>query len=148
MAQATAISFAALKVYLEDPANPGVYVAPCGLNQRSFQRSKNLSEIDIPDCDNEDAPAEVGREVRSLSWSISGEGVLASESVATWDKMYADANSWNVKIEQVFPAPTGTITYTGKAHLESLGDGANRGEKCTRSVSLQSDGALTRSPSA
>lgn len=148
MAQATTISFAKLKVYLEDPASPGVYTAPCGLNQRSFSRSKNLTEVDVPDCDDEDKPAEVGREVRSLTWSVSGEGVLASESVATWDKMYADADSWNVKIEEVLPAPTGTITYTGKAHLESLEHGANRGEKCTISISLQSDGALTRSPSA
>ena len=148
MAQATAISFAKLKVYLEDPADPGVYVAPCGFNQRSFTRNKNLSEVDIPDCDDEDAPAEVGREVRSLTWSITGQGVLTAESVAIWDKFYASATSWNVKIEQVFPAPTGTIVYTGAAHLESMEDGANRGEKCTRNVSLQSDGALTRTPSA
>ena len=148
MAQATTISFAKLKVYLEDPATPGVYVAPCGFNQRSFTRSKNLSEIDVPDCDNEDLPAEVGREVRSLSWTVSGQGVVAGEAVGTWDKMFADADSWNVKIEEVFPAPTGTITYTGKAHLESLEHGANRGDKCTISVSLQSDGALTRSPAA
>lgn len=148
MAQATTVSFAKLKVYLEDPAAPGVYTAPCGFNQRTFSRSKNLSDVDVPDCDDEDLPAEVGREVRSLTWSVSGEGVLAGESVAMWDKFYASSDSWNVKIEEVFPAPTGTITYTGKAHLESLEHGANRGDKCTNSVSLQSDGALTRSPSA
>lgn len=145
MAQATVISYSKFRIKIGNGASPEVFTAPCGLNARSLNQTKNMSEIDIPDCTDEDAPAAVAREVRSTDWSISGEGVLAAEAYDTWQSAWDTINSVNVMIEEEFPSsPPGLITYLGRAHLSTFNKGANRGEKVTVNVELVADGALTR----
>lgn len=144
MAKATVISYSMFRIKLGDGNSPEVFSAPCGLNTRALNRLKNLSEIDIPDCTDEDAPAAVGREVRSTDWNISGEGVLAAESVSVWEDAFNTIESVNVLIEIEFPiSPPGTIRYLGAAHLATYNITGNRGEKVTAQIELQADGELT-----
>ncbi len=96
----------------------------------------------IPDCDDPDKVDWVGRDATSLSMAITGEGVLASESVDTWIEGFESIESIPAKIEWEFPAKT--ITWTGRVHIESMEVGANNGERATNNVSLQSDGVMTR----
>lgn len=140
MAEATTIKFSKLRVLLGDGESPETFSAPCGFNQRSLNRSKALTEIEVNDCDDEDEPAWVGREVQSLTWSVTGEGVLPQESVRMWEDFFSSANSRNVRIEMLYPSET--IFFEGKAHLQTYTVGANRGEKVTKTIDLQGDGAL------
>lgn len=146
MAQAITIAYSKFRILLGDGASPEVFTAPCGLNTRSLRRNKTTNEIDIPDCDDEDAPAWVGREVRSLDWSVTGEGVLAEQAVEAWEAFFDSTESRNVRIEMVFPSTAsgspGTITKEGRAHLTSFEVTGNRGEKVTVSIELSGDGAL------
>ncbi|RUM99035.1 hypothetical protein EET67_05195 [Pseudaminobacter arsenicus] len=142
MAQATTIKGGKIRVMLSDGGSPAVYAAPCGLTQRSLTLSKNLNEVTIPDCLDPDKVDWVGRDAASLSMSISGEGVLASESIEAWLDAGESIDSVDVKIEIEFPATT--YTYTGKMQVESLEVGANNGERATISVSMQSDGEMVR----
>lgn len=143
MAQATVISYAMFRIKLGDGNSPEVFTAPCGLNTRALNRLKNLNEVDIPDCTDEDAPASVGREVKSIDWNISGEGVLAAESVQVWEDAYNTIEPVHVLIEIEFPnSPPGTIRKIGYAHLSTFNITGNRGEKVTVSIELQGDGAL------
>lgn len=144
MAQATTLSYSKFRVLVGDGASPEVFTAPCGFNTRSLNRTKELSEIDIPDCDDEDSPAWVGREVKSLDWNVSGEGVLALEAVPTWEEFYDSTVSRNVRIEMEFPGTVGVIILQGRAHLSTYEIGGERGEKTTVSVELTGDGALAR----
>lgn len=146
MAQAVTLTFSKFRVLLGDGATPEIFDAPCGFNARALNQSKNLTEVDIPDCDNEDAPTWVGRDVRSMTWSVTGEGVLAADSVQDWEAFWASNTSKSVKIEMEFPAPTGLITKTGKAHLATYNVGANRGERATINVEMQGDGELVVAP--
>lgn len=146
MAVPTTIKFGKMRVYLGDGESPEVFAAPCGFTEKSFTRSKSLNETQIPDCDDPDAPVVVSRDVASIDWAVTGQGVMASEAVVTWDEFYNSASSRNVRIEFVWPAPLGTITYTGLAHLESFEIGATVGNRVTVNISLAADGALTRSP--
>lgn len=146
MAQPTTIKFSKLRVLLGDGGSPEAFGFPCGLTERSFSRSKSLNEVLIADCDDEDAPVVVARDVASIDWSVSGQGVLAAESVAMWDSFHNSTVSRNVKIEVVFPAPLGTITYSGSAHLESFEISGSVGNRVTCNITLQGDGAQTRSP--
>jgi predicted secreted protein len=98
--------------------------------------------VSIPDCDDPDKPITLGRDVESISSSVSGEGVLAAAAVETWLKAYESTESVPVKIEIEFS--TGTVTWTGFMHLESLEIGAEQGGRVTISVSMQSDGELVR----
>lgn len=146
MAPPTTIKSAKLKIELGDGGSPEVFTAPCGFTEKSFSRSKSLNEVTIPDCADPDAPAWTARDVASLSWSVSGQGVLAGEAVPTWDAFFASTSSRNVKITVEYPAPTGTIIYVGLAHLESFEVSAQVGNRVTVNVSLTSDGTLTRTP--
>ncbi|WP_113474457.1 phage tail tube protein [Brucella intermedia] len=142
MAQATTIKGGKIRVLLGNDADPIVYENPCGFTQRSITLTKNLEELNIPDCADPDKVDWVGRDATSLSMSISGEGVLASESVDTWLEAFESIDSVPVKVEWEFPAKT--ITWTGRMHMESMEVGANNGQRATNNVSLQSDGEMVR----
>ena len=142
MAQATTIKGGKIRVLLGSDADPIVYTAPCGFTQRSITLNKGLEEVNIPDCTDPDKVDWVGRDATSLSMSISGEGVLASESVDTWIEGFESIDSIPVKVEWEFPAKT--ITWTGRMHIESMEVGANNGQRASNNVSLQSDGEMVR----
>ena len=142
MAQASTIKGGKIRVLLGNDANPIVYSAPCGFTQRSITLNKGLEEVNIPDCADPDKVDWVGRDATSLSMGISGEGVLASESVDTWLEGFESIESIPVKVEWEFPAKT--ITWTGRMHIESMEVGANNGQRATNNVSLQSDGEMVR----
>ena len=142
MAKATTIKGGKFRVLIGNYANPIVYVAPCGFTQRSITINKALEEVNVPDCDDPDKVDWVGRDATSLSMSISGEGVLASESVDTWLDAVESIESVPVKVEWEFPAKT--ITWTGSMHLETVEAGAANAGRATLNVSLQSDGEMVR----
>lgn len=142
MAQATTIKGGKIRVLLGNDANPIVYSSPCGFTQRSITITKALEEVNVPDCEDPDKVDWVGRDATSLSMAISGEGVLASESVDAWLEGVESIESIPVKVEWEFPAKT--ITWTGRMHIESMEVGANNGQRATNNVSLQSDGEMVR----
>lgn len=137
----TTLKYGALVVYLEDTATPGTYIAPCGLTEKSFTLSKDASDIVVPDCDPllVDAPAWTGREVRSISWSVSGSGILAVEAIETWREFAESTVSRNVRVEITTAAGLGGGYYTGKAHLTSWEVSGSLGEKVQVSITLDSD---------
>ncbi|KAB2781264.1 phage tail tube protein [Brucella anthropi] len=142
MAQATTIKGGKIRVLLGNDADPIVYENPCGFTQRSITLTKNLEELNIPDCADPDKVDWVGRDATSLSMAVNGEGVLASESVDTWLDAFDSIDSVPAKVEWEFPAKT--ITWTGRMHVESMEVGANNGQRATNNVSLQSDGEMVR----
>ncbi|MGB3445738.1 MAG: phage tail tube protein [Xanthobacteraceae bacterium] len=141
MASATRIKGGKLRVLLET-ITPGTYAAPCGFTSKTLTLTKGLEEVNVPDCDDPDAVDWVGRDASSLSMSVSGEGVLAAQSVDTWLDAFHDVDSVGVKIEIEFPAKT--ITYTGRMHVESMEATAPNGQTVTSNISMQSDGEMAR----
>jgi len=145
MAQATRIKGGKVRVLLET-TTPGTYAALCGFTSKSVTFSKGLEEVQIPICEDPDAVSWLGRDATSLSMSISGEGVLASESVEAWLDAWESVDSVNAKVEIEFPATT--YTYTGALQVESLEMGAPNGRTVTNNVSMQSDGEMVRTSAA
>lgn len=125
-----------------NPEDPITYAAPCGFTSKSLTLTKGLEETQVPDCTDPDKVDWIGRDAVSLSMSVSGEGVLASESVETWLDAWENIDSIPAKIEIEFPAKT--ITWTGNLHVESFSAEAPNGRRVTSSVSLQSDGEMVR----
>ncbi|MBB3523082.1 phage tail tube protein [Rhizobium sp. BK456] len=142
MATPVTARFGKFRVLLGSGSGPIVYAAPCGFTSKSLSLTKSLSEVSLPDCDEPDAPIVLGRDVESISASVSGEGVLAAAAVTTWLDAYESTESIPVKIEIEFSS--GTVTWTGNMHVESLELGAEQGGRVTLNVSMQSDGALVR----
>lgn len=142
MAKAVTIKSSGVLVMLGSGSSPIVYAAPCGFTQRSITLTKNLEEVNIPDCDDPDAIDWIGRDATSLSMSVTGEGVAAEQSIEDWSDAMASVDSVPVRVELVFP--TKTITWTGNMHIESLEIGAANGGRATLNVSMQSDGEMVR----
>lgn len=142
MAPPVTARFGKFRVLLGDDASPIVYTSPCGFTSKSLTLTKELTDVNLPDCDDPDAVAWVGRDASSLSASVSGEGVMASQSVETWLDAFEDVESVPVKIEVEFPAKT--ITWTGRMHVSTFTAGAEQGGRVTANIEMQSDGELVR----
>lgn len=141
MALAKTIKFSDFVVLLGDGATPTeAFAAPCAFNNRALNRNKNLNENVIPDCDDEDEPSWIERDIVSMSWGISGDGIIDEGSVADWDDFFEQGTSKNVKV--ILSKSTGAVTYTGKAHLTTLNYAAGRGERLTFTVEMAGDGRL------
>ncbi len=145
MTLARTITFSKVRILLGDGGSPEEFDAPCGLTSRSLNRTKNLNEVNIPDCDDEDAPSWVGREVQSLSWGVTGDGVIAEQSIEMWEKFFDGIESKSVRLEMELPTQA-MLAYEGLAHLSTFTMGANRGEKATITIELAGDGALVPVP--
>jgi len=141
MAQPVTIKGGKVRVLL-DLLGSGTYTTPCGFTNRSVTFNKALNEFSIPDCLDPDAIDWLGRDAVSLSMAVSGEGVLASESVESWLDAFYSVDSIPAKVEIEFPAKT--ITFTGAMHVESMDVGANNGQRATANISMQSDGIMTK----
>jgi predicted secreted protein len=141
MAQPTTARPGKMRILLGNGATPEVFAAPCGLTTKGLTITQNLSEVSIPDCDDPDAAFWLARDTVSLSVGVSGDGVLAAESQATWIAAAYSTTSINAKIEIEFA--TGTRTFTGAFKVDSFGIGATQGERVSASVSMQSDGTIT-----
>lgn len=122
------------------PPAPTVYAAPCGFTSKSFTLAKNLQEIDIPDCDDPDAVAWIGRDAQNLSAAITGEGVAAAQSVGDWNAAWNSVESVPAKVEIEFS--TGTLVYTGMFQVDNLAFGAEQAGRVTLNVNMQSDGQI------
>lgn len=146
MAQPETARFGKFRVLLGTDDSPNEYEAPCGFTSKSLTLTKNLTEVNIPDCDDPDAVAWVGRDAESLSAAVSGEGVLASESVETWLDAWENVNSVPVQIEAEFPSKT--IVWEGRMHVATFTVSAEQGGRVRAQVEMQSDGELDRSVDA
>jgi len=125
---------------VKDPTGVVTYVAPCGLTTKNLQISKNLQEVDIPDCDDPDAPSWIARDVQNLSITISGDGVAAAESVPDWNAAAISTASVPMKVEIEFS--TGVKTFTGDFVVDQLTFGAEQGGRVTLAFNAQSDGQV------
>lgn len=142
MTQPSTTKFGKFRVMLGDGGSPEQFAAPCGFTSKSLTMTKNLNEVIIPDCDDPDAVSWVGRDAASLSMQVSGEGVLASESVETWLDAFESGDPVNVRVEIEFPAKT--IVWEGFMHIASLNPSAEQGGRVQLAVEMQSDGEMAR----
>lgn len=142
MARPTTIRFGRMLIKLATPATPAVFVAPCGFTSKSLALTKNLEEVNIPDCDNPDDPAWIGRDVSSLSAQVSGDGILAEESLSMWITAFQSTEPYPVEIELVL-AGTASFIWTGMMHVSNVTVAGEQGGRITISVEMQSDGELT-----
>lgn len=142
MAQAETIKFGEFLFKVEDPDAPNVFFAPCGITSRSLDFTKATNETNVPDCDNDDLASWLERDVVSLSSAISGTGVLDRNAHATWRKWAFATDSWRCRIETAGSLANGGGYYQGYYHLTKFSPKADRGQRVTMDVSLDSDGQV------
>lgn len=141
MAKPVTVRFGKFFVRLSDGSVPPAFVAPCGFTSKSFSRNKTLGEVNVPDCDDPDAPSWIERDVQSMSATISGEGVLAKSAVPIWEDALNSVESIECEVELEYPDGDSDF-YTGFFHLESFEITGAIGERVNVSVTMQSDGEI------
>lgn len=143
MGRPTTYSGSLVAIYLEG-STPGVFVKPCGLTQHQATFTKNMNEVDVPDCDDPDLPAWTEREVSALDFSANGSGVLAAEAVQTWWDAF---NSTEAILARVYIGKPDDIVnghyWEGQVHVSQFEVGGTRGERANASVSIVSHGEMT-----
>lgn len=143
MAKPTTYKGSLVAIYLEDPSSAGTFLKPCGLNQHSVQFTKNAQEVNVPDCDDPEAPQWVERDVESLDFSASGEGILAAESVEAWFDYFNQTDSILARIYVGSPSDTANGYYwEGRVHLTNFTIEGTTGTRATVSIEMASDGEL------
>lgn len=140
MATPTTARFGKMLVEL-GTGSPLSYAAPCGFTSKGVTLSKNLQEVNIPDCDDPDAPIWVGRDVLSQSCTITGDGVAAAESVPDWDDASMSTDSIPMRVSIEFEG-VGTKTITGNFHVDSEAFASAQGGRVTLAINAVSDGAV------
>ena len=144
MAYASTGTFSKLVVEVEWVGGSGVYSRWCGLTSRGVNRQHNMSTTPVPDCDNEDLPAQIERSVESSEVTISGNGVWSSQSHGGAMDWWYSGQTRNVRVQHV-NAPVGTTEYeSGPAYLVSLSNTVERGQKIQAEISVEFDGIPTR----
>jgi hypothetical protein len=125
-----------------DYTNSNDYEKPCGLMSKGYNQSKSVNETEVPDCDDEDAPAQVERSTKALSRIFSGNGVLAMEWRARWQAAYDSRDSvyYRIYIDDVLANAGGY--WQGKFVLTTFDVTAEKGDKIKAAIELQSDGAV------
>lgn len=141
MTQATTIKGGKVRVLLET-STPGQYAAPCGFTSKTVTLTKGTEDVQIPDCDDPDKVDWLGRDATSLAMGVSGEGVLAEQSIETWLDAWESIDSVGVKVEMEFPAKT--ITWTGRMQVTDIEGVAPNGRRSTGTFTLASDGEMVR----
>lgn len=141
MAQPSLFPGSRYLVFVGDGANPEVFSAPCGLTTKTLSRSATFNGEVVPDCENPEAPGWLEGDVDGLTWTVSGAGKLARESVAMWDSWFASGLAKNVRIEAHEGEDIGRV-YSGKAYLTTYDQSAERGQKVSTDVTLSGTGPL------
>ena len=128
-----------------DGANSEVFTALCTINtSRGITISSPTNEFPQIDCNNPDAVAWLLREKSSVSAAVSGAGTVNTPDVGMLFDWAASPDSRNCKIILDVPSSDGGVIFTGKFHLTEFALTGDRGAKVTATMSLASDGTLTK----
>lgn len=140
MAKPTTVKAVDMLILIGDGATPTeAFTAPCGLTTRGFTLSANSNEVQVPDCDDPDAPAWVERAVATMSGQVTGNGVMAKESFTLWRDWALSGLAKNARVQLVEP---GMGYYSGAFILSNFQLSGDNGDKVKVDITMDSDGQV------
>lgn len=146
MAKPTTINASKMLIKIGDGGGPEVFAAPCGMTTKGINFTKDTNDVNVPDCDDPDAPAWKERSVVAMSAEISENGILDMGSLAVWQGLLESAISGNVQVWLDVPATDHGGHWDGKFLLTGFNVTAELGNKVQAAVTMQSDGPVTWTP--
>lgn len=143
MAQVETFNGSKILIKIGDGADPEVFAHPCLINtSRSVQGSVTTVDSVVPDCADPDAPAWIEREKDSISYTISGEGLMNRADIADYLAWLKASMTKNVQVV-IADGLSGAQVLSGAFHLTEFQISGTRKEKATCSITLVSDGVVT-----
>lgn len=117
----------------------------CTINaERGITFTAGTNDQEVIDCADLEAIAWVLREKTNLSAAVTGSGMVNTPDVAAFYDWLVSPDSKNCKVIVDVPSADGGVIFSGAFHLTEFSITGNRGEKMQASVSLSSDGAITK----
>lgn len=145
MAAPDTLRFGASTFYIGDGADPEVFTKVCGMTQADISFDKSTGSTTVPDCDDPDAGVWESKDVQSMSWSASFQGVLAIAAMPLLETVGLAGKSYNIRVDEK-GAGTGTETpirrLAGAAIIKYSKSG-KRGERWQVKIDCEGDGAPT-----
>lgn len=143
MAKPVTYSGTVVAIFLEDPDAVGTFLRPCGLTSHTVTFTKNMQEVQVPDCDDPDLPSWIERGVESLDFSANGSGVLAAAALADWWAAFNSTESINARVYVGKPSDTANgYFWAGKVHVNQFEVSGEKGNKAQTTVGIVSDGEM------
>jgi hypothetical protein len=127
---------------------PGTYARLCGLVGVTVTRTAEMDTVEVPDCDDESLPLSVEKSVRSVSVSISAEGVWAQQSHETMMDWFYSSAPKNIQIENANAAVGDTQFETAPGLLVELTHSREKGQAVQASIQIELVGTPVRTPKA
>lgn len=127
-----------------ETSTPGTYAKICGIQDVTIDRKANVDSTEVPDCDSEDLPFTVERDVRSVEVTISGTGVWAQTSQDMLKAWFYSGATKNVRLTDAKAAVGDIEIESGAALLTKLTNSRTKGKRVSAEIELQLAGAVSR----
>jgi len=143
MAKPTTTSWTKLSIWPGDGASPEDFTQKvCGMTSKGFTLSSEVSESNVPDCDDPDLPGWVERVTRSNSAELTGAGLMAEENFDFYREWKMSGEARNTRI--VLDLKTNKGYFEGPFLLTSLELTGNQDDgKIQMSLTFQSASEVT-----
>lgn len=144
MAKVNTILGTQVLIMIGNGSSPETFAHPCLINlDRGIEFTAGGNKIEVPDCDDPDAPAWTEFVKQTMEVALSGAGKLdaVAATIAEYTTWLASPDAKNVRISLNNNA--GVIGYFyGAFQLTKFGVTGTRGNKAEVSLGLDSDGAV------
>jgi len=137
MTRATTSTFGQFKILLGNGGSPTETFAPiCGLTSKGIQYQTDTTEVEVPDCTDEDLPSYKEAGAKAYSVSISGSGMWAAQAHGDLIDWWKSGTPKNIKI-QYSEALTGDTEFVaGPAILTSVGNTVEKGGRLSADIAI------------
>lgn len=134
-----------LLIKIGDGASPEQFTQYCSVNtQRGITFTAGTNDQDVIDCDDPEALAWVIREKTNLSVTINGSGTVNTPDIETFFDFLVSPDPRNCQVIVDVPSADGGLGFEGALHLTEFTITGNRGEKMSTSMTMVSDGIISK----
>src|SRR5262245_12446641 len=146
MAKPVTANASKMIVKVGNRGSPETFAGPCGMTTKELKFANDTNDVNVPDCDDPDAPVWKERAIVAMSAEVSENGILAMEALATWLDFLDATVSRNCQIWIDVPSAEHGGHWDGKFHLTGFNVTAEQGNKIQAAVTMQSDGPVVWTP--
>jgi len=137
----TTLKFKQAGILIGDGGDPETFAPACLLNStKGIQLSATFSENSVPDCDDDDVPAEILRYAESISLAINGSGKLHQDDQLSWMQWLASGQPKNVQVRLGTAGAPGAVQISTQIVLTDFSINGQSKQLLEADVSLASHG--------
>lgn len=137
MAKATTSTFGNFKILVGDGATPTeAFAAICGLTSKGITFSSDTTDVEVPDCSDEDLPAYKEKGVKAQEITLTGSGMWAAEAHGDIMNWWKSGASKNIKVQYVGAATGDPEFINGPAILTNIGNTVEKGGRLSAELSI------------